>query len=57
MTLLNENLLHELQRMSKLAGVSQNTINESDSTIINSKKTEPKKLLKEDDDDIFGDNG
>lgn len=43
--------------MSKLAGVSQNTINESDSTIINSKKTEPKKLLKEDDDDIFGDIG
>lgn len=57
MTLLNENFTKELQRMSKLAGISQDSINESTFTNINSKKINPEQPLKENEEDLLGDIG
>ena len=51
MTLLNENFIKELQRMSELAGISTSPVNESVSPIINAEN----KILKEDEEDLLGD--
>lgn len=48
MTLLNENFKKELQRMSELAGLPKNSINENKSPIVNQEKIEEsKELIKE----------
>lgn len=56
MTLLNENFSKELQRMSELAGLPKNSINESTLTNIPTNENEVKDVLKEDD-DLLGDIG
>lgn len=57
MTLLNENFSKELQRMSELAGLPKNSINENNSQAADIKNIEEVEKIIKEDDDLLGDIG